>query len=154
MASKGDFILDNSPSKRSLGYVLMVDYTTNMMLVKFPKIGRRAWIPHKNNGHYTVVQSNYSKFYSGDHQMAAFLSSFILFLGLLLSMSGFSMDIFIDWVNYPQADQSIVFTATKDMNVINVPYTCVVDFDLPDPFTECDQDKRWLKISSLKQAMY
>ena len=23
--------------------------------VKFPKIGKRAWIPHKNNGHYTVV---------------------------------------------------------------------------------------------------
>ncbi len=82
--------------------------------------------------------------------MAAFLSSFILFLGLLLSMSGFSMDIFIDWVNYPQADQSIVFRATKDMSVINVPYTCVVDFDLPDPFAACDQDKRWLKISSLK----
>ena len=55
MANKGDFILDNSPSKRSLGDVLMVDYTTNMMLVKFPKIGGRAWIPHKNNGHYTVV---------------------------------------------------------------------------------------------------
>jgi len=24
-------------------------------IVKFPKIGKRAWIPHKNNGHYTVV---------------------------------------------------------------------------------------------------
>ena len=54
-ATKGDFILDNAQSNRSLGYVLMVDYTTNMMLVKFPKIGKRAWIPHKNNGHYTVV---------------------------------------------------------------------------------------------------
>ena len=55
MVSKGDFILDNSPSKRSLGYVLMVDYTTSMMLVRFPKIGGRAWISWKNNGHYTVV---------------------------------------------------------------------------------------------------
>lgn len=55
MANKGDFILDNSPSKRSLGYVLMVDHNTSMMLVRFPKIGKRAWIPHKNNGHYTVV---------------------------------------------------------------------------------------------------
>ena len=82
--------------------------------------------------------------------MAAFLSSFILFLGLLLSMSGFSMDVFIDWVKYPQQEQSIVFTATKDMNVVNVPYECVVNFDLPDPFAECDQDKKWLKISSLK----
>jgi hypothetical protein len=82
--------------------------------------------------------------------MAAFLSSFILFLGLLFSMSGFSMDVFIDWVKYPQTQQSVVFTATKDMDVINVPYTCVVNFDLPDPFAECDQDKRWLKISSLK----
>ena len=82
--------------------------------------------------------------------MAAFLSSFILFFGLLLSMSGFSMDVFIDWVKYPQQEQSIVFTATKDMNVVNVPYKCVVNFELPDPFAECDQDKRWLKISSLK----
>ena len=82
--------------------------------------------------------------------MAAFLSSFILFLGLLLSMSGFSMDVFIDWVEYPQQEQSIVFTASKDMNVVNVPYECVVNFNLPDPFAECDQDKRWLKINSLK----
>ena len=82
--------------------------------------------------------------------MAAFLSSFILFLGLLLSMSGFSMDVFIDWVNYPQDEQSIVFVAIKDKSMINVPYTCSVDFDLPNPFAQCDQDKRWLKISSLK----
>ena len=54
-ASKGDFIKDTSERRRSLGYVLMVDHNTNMMLVKFPKIGKRAWIPHKNNGHYTVV---------------------------------------------------------------------------------------------------
>ena len=82
--------------------------------------------------------------------MAAFLSSFILFLGLLLSMSGFSMDVFIDWVKYPQQEQSIIFNASKDMNVVNVPYECVVNFELPDPFAECDQDKRWLKIGFLK----
>jgi len=54
-ANKGDFIKDNSPNKRSLGYVLMVDHSTNMMLVKFPKIGKRKWVSWKNLGHYTVV---------------------------------------------------------------------------------------------------
>jgi hypothetical protein len=54
-ASKGSFILDHSDHKRSLGYVLMVDDNTNMMLVKFPKIGKRHWIVWKNLGHYTVV---------------------------------------------------------------------------------------------------
>jgi hypothetical protein len=82
--------------------------------------------------------------------MAAFLSSFILFLGLLLSMSGFSMDVFIDWVNYPQDEQSIVFVAAKDKSMINVPYTCSVDFDLPNPFAQCDKEKTWLKINTSK----
>lgn len=54
-ASKGNFILDHSEHKRSLGYVLMVDSNTNMMLVKFPKIGKSHWIVWKNLGHYTVV---------------------------------------------------------------------------------------------------
>ena len=67
--------------------------------------------------------------------MAAFLSSFILFLGLLLSMSGFSMDIFIDWVKYPQTQQSVVFTATKDMSVINVALAC--GFASPSHFSKC-----------------
>ena len=82
--------------------------------------------------------------------MAAFLSSFILFLGLLFSMSGLSLDVFIDWVNYPQQEQSIVFVAAKNMSVVNVPYECVVNFELPDPFADCDQDKRWLKIGFSK----
>jgi|TARA_Y100001938_G_C8012448_1_gene390756 hypothetical protein len=54
-ASKGDFIKDTSERRRSLGYVLMVDQTTNMMLVNFPKIGKRSWIVWKNLGHYLVV---------------------------------------------------------------------------------------------------
>jgi len=54
-ANKGDFIKDNTEARRSLGYVLMVDYATNMMLVRFPKIGRRSWISWKNLGHYIVV---------------------------------------------------------------------------------------------------
>ena len=54
-ATKGDFILDNAQSNRSLGYVLMVDHSTNMMLVKFPKVGKRSWVVWKNYGHYLVV---------------------------------------------------------------------------------------------------
>jgi hypothetical protein len=54
-AEKGNFIKDTSGMKRSLGLVLMIDYTTNMMLVKFPKIGKRSWIVWKNQGHYLVV---------------------------------------------------------------------------------------------------
>ena len=81
--------------------------------------------------------------------MAAFLSSFILFLSALFEMSGLNLDNVIDLVVDPPK-QSIVFTATKDMSIVNVPYECVVDFDLPDPFADCDQGKRWLKIGSLK----
>tara|TARA_Y100001938_G_C8012448_1_gene390755 strand:- start:434 stop:682 length:249 start_codon:yes stop_codon:yes gene_type:complete len=82
--------------------------------------------------------------------MAAFLSSFILFLSALFVMSGLNLGNVIDLVVEPPKQQSIVFTATKDMSVVNVPYECVVDFDLPDPFADCDQGKRWLKIGSLK----
>tara|TARA_R100001509_G_scaffold143663_1_gene99555 strand:- start:64 stop:309 length:246 start_codon:yes stop_codon:yes gene_type:complete len=81
--------------------------------------------------------------------MAAFLSSFILFLSALFAMSGLDVDVVIDSVVEPQ-HQSIVFTAAKDMSIVNVPYECVVDFRLPDPFANCDQGKRWLKIGSLK----
>ncbi len=54
-ANKGDFIKDNTEQGRSLGFVLIVDYNTNMMLVKFPKIGKRSWVVWKNQGHYLVV---------------------------------------------------------------------------------------------------
>tara|TARA_R100001509_G_scaffold143663_1_gene99556 strand:- start:345 stop:527 length:183 start_codon:yes stop_codon:yes gene_type:complete len=54
-AQPGDFIKDTSARCRSLGYVLMVDYNTDMMLVKFPKIGKRSWVVWKNLGHYLVV---------------------------------------------------------------------------------------------------
>lgn len=54
-AEKGSFIKDNTIQRRSLGLVLLVDYTTDMMLVKFPKIGKRSWIAWKNQGHYIVV---------------------------------------------------------------------------------------------------
>jgi hypothetical protein len=81
--------------------------------------------------------------------MAAFLSSFILFLSALFALSGLDMDVVIDSV-VESNQQSIVFTANKDMSIVNVPYECVVDFNLPDPFANCDRGKRWLKIGLLK----
>lgn len=54
-ASKGDFIKDLAETRRSLGLVLQVDKDTNMMQVKFPKMGKISWIMWKNYGHYTVV---------------------------------------------------------------------------------------------------
>ena len=55
IARKGDFIKDMSPKKRSLGLVMLVDKSTNMMYVNFPKIGKRIWIMWMNHGHYIVV---------------------------------------------------------------------------------------------------
>ena len=54
-AFKGAFIKDLTQRKRSLGYVLQVNKETNMMLVRFPKLGRDAWVVWKNHGHYRVV---------------------------------------------------------------------------------------------------
>ena len=51
----GDFIKDLGAQKRSLGMVERVDKKTNMMLVKFPKVGKTQWIMWKNYGHYKVV---------------------------------------------------------------------------------------------------
>jgi hypothetical protein len=55
LARKGDFIKDLSPQKRSLGFVMLVDKETNMMYVKFPKIGKLNWLMWSNHGHYLVV---------------------------------------------------------------------------------------------------
>ncbi len=54
-AKSGDFIKDTGSQKRSLGLVTRVDKRTNMMLVKFPKIGKSCWVMWKNYGHYKVV---------------------------------------------------------------------------------------------------
>ena len=54
-AQPGDFIKDQSLQKRSMGYVLKVDAHTNMMKVKFPKVGTTMWIVWENHGHYVVV---------------------------------------------------------------------------------------------------
>ena len=56
-AVEGDFIKDKSPLKRSMGFVQEVNLLTNMMKVKFPKIGREAWIVWENHGHYVVVKT-------------------------------------------------------------------------------------------------
>ena len=55
MAEEGDFIKDLGEQKRSLGLVSSIDKRTGMMLVKFPKVGKKHWIVLKNYGHYKVV---------------------------------------------------------------------------------------------------
>jgi len=47
-AKEGDFVKDLGKQKRSLGLVEHIDKGTNMMLVKFPKVGRTHWIVWKN----------------------------------------------------------------------------------------------------------
>jgi hypothetical protein len=54
-AKEGDFIKDLGGQKRSLGLVSSIDKRTGMMLVKFPKIGKKHWVVWKNHGHYKVV---------------------------------------------------------------------------------------------------
>ena len=54
-ATEGAFIKDLTLQKRSLGYVVHVSKTTNMMKVKFPKVHRIDWIVWDNHGHYRVI---------------------------------------------------------------------------------------------------
>ena len=54
-AQPGDFIKDRSKQNRSMGYVVEINMHTNMMKVKFPKIGKETWIVWENHGHYVVV---------------------------------------------------------------------------------------------------
>lgn len=54
-AEEGDFIKDMTPRQRSLGYVLEINMHTNMMRVKFPKVGRIGWVIWENHGQYRVV---------------------------------------------------------------------------------------------------
>jgi|TARA_R100001480_G_scaffold123671_1_gene122103 hypothetical protein len=54
-AEKGDFIKDTSPQNRSMGHVKEINLLTNMMKVKFPKIGKETWVVWENHGHYIVV---------------------------------------------------------------------------------------------------
>jgi hypothetical protein len=54
-AEEGDFIKDISPQNRSMGHVKEINLLTNMMKVKFPKIGKETWVVWENHGHYIVV---------------------------------------------------------------------------------------------------
>ena len=54
-AYTGAFIKDLTEQKRSLGYVLEINKETNMMRVRFPKLGRDAWVVWGNHGHYRVI---------------------------------------------------------------------------------------------------
>ena len=54
-AEKGDFIKDTSPQNRSMGHEKEINLLTNMMKVKFPKIGKETWVVWENHGHYIVV---------------------------------------------------------------------------------------------------
>lgn len=55
VAKLGDFVKDLSKQKRSLGMVTQINRETKMMRVKFPKIGKEAWIMWTNYGQYLVV---------------------------------------------------------------------------------------------------
>ena len=54
-ADEGAFIKDLSKQCRSLGYVIEINRHTNMMKVKFPKMGKITWMVWENHGHYQVV---------------------------------------------------------------------------------------------------
>ena len=53
----GSWIKDVYRKDRSLGFVMSIDEITNMMYVKYPKIGKNHWVVWGNNGHYKVVSS-------------------------------------------------------------------------------------------------
>jgi|TARA_Y100000310_G_scaffold238938_1_gene242480 hypothetical protein len=54
-ARTGDFIKDNSPLKRSMGWVMAIDEETGLMYVRFPKSGKDHWIVWENRGQYRVI---------------------------------------------------------------------------------------------------
>jgi hypothetical protein len=81
--------------------------------------------------------------------MAAFLTSFVIFFGILFGMSGLNMDNIVDWVNYSHNAHMLQVSYDNDDGLVRVPYTCQVDFDAPNPFADCDHDVRWLKIGKL-----
>ena len=78
--------------------------------------------------------------------MAAFLSSFLLGLGILFAFSGLSMNIFVDWVNYSYNDYMLQISVEQDKNIMKVPYNNC-ESDVPtNEFGLCDRQHRWLKI--------
>jgi hypothetical protein len=53
----GSWVKDSYRKDRSLGFVMSIDESTNMMYVKYPKTGKNHWVVWSNNGHYKVVNS-------------------------------------------------------------------------------------------------
>ncbi len=54
-AGIGSWIKDAYRKDRSLGVVISVDEQTNMMLVRYPKMGKDTWVVWRNHGHYKVI---------------------------------------------------------------------------------------------------
>ncbi len=54
-ANVGDWIKDEFRADRSLGIVITTDDSTNMMLVRYPKIGKDVWVVRELRGHYRVI---------------------------------------------------------------------------------------------------
>lgn len=54
-ADVGNWILDLSQQKRSLGFVQEIHTQTEGMLVYWPKTGKSCWVVWNNYGHYTVI---------------------------------------------------------------------------------------------------
>jgi hypothetical protein len=78
--------------------------------------------------------------------MAAFLSSFLLGLGILFTFSGLSMDKFVDWVNYSYNDYMLQISVEQDPKIMKVPYNNCESDTPTNEFGLCDRQHRWLKI--------
>ena len=54
-ANVGDWIKDEFRGDRSLGFVITTDDSTDMMLVRYPKVGKDVWVVREMRGHYLVI---------------------------------------------------------------------------------------------------
>ena len=54
-ANVGDWIKDEFRDDRSLGFVITTDDSTDMMLVRYPKVGKDVWVVREMRGHYRVI---------------------------------------------------------------------------------------------------
>ena len=56
-AAEGSWIKEKFRGDRSLGFVLKIDKTTNMMHVMFPKVSQNCWLTWRNHGHYFIINT-------------------------------------------------------------------------------------------------
>jgi hypothetical protein len=82
--------------------------------------------------------------------MAAFYTSFTLMLGILFAFSGLDMDKFVNWVNYSQNDYMLQVSVEKDDNIMTVPYNNCYQSLEEKSFTNCEGERKWLKIGISK----